>query len=55
MLPSNAKIISIKEKMATGGETKKGGKGGIMVLAKKIRKEGESWQDALKRAGQQLK
>jgi len=26
-----------------------------MVLAKKIRKEGESWKDALKRAGQQLK
>jgi hypothetical protein len=44
-----------KDKIATGGETKKDGKGGIMVLAKKIRKEGESWQDALKRAGQQLK
>jgi len=44
-----------KDKIATGGETKKGGKGGIMTLAKKIRKEGESWQDALKRAGQQLK
>ena len=73
MLPSNAKIISIKEKMATGGtlfknrvkpisqkmssgaEVKKSNKGGIMVLAKQIRKEGESWKDALKRAGQQLK
>ena len=44
-----------KNKMNTGGATKKGGQGGIMVLAKKIRKEGESWQDALKRAGQQLK
>ena len=54
-LPSIAKIISIKEKMGTGGATKKGGQGGIMVLAKKIRKEGESWKDALKRAGQQLK
>jgi len=47
--------VKANQKMATGGETKKGGKGGIMVLAKKIRKEGESWQDALKRAGQQLK
>jgi len=73
MLPSNAKIVSIKEKMATGGtifknrvkptsqkmssgaEVKKGNRGGVMVLAKKIRKDGESWKDALKRAGQQLK
>jgi len=47
--------VKANQKMATGGETKKGGKGGIMVLAKQIRKEGESWQDALKRAGQQLK
>jgi len=47
--------VKANQKMASGGETKKGGKGGIMVLAKKIRKEGESWQDALKRAGQQLK
>jgi hypothetical protein len=47
--------VASKYKFASGGETKKGGKGGIMVLAKKIRKEGESWQDALKRAGQQLK
>jgi hypothetical protein len=47
--------VKANQKMATGGETKKSGKGGIMVLAKKIRKEGESWQDALKRAGQQLK
>jgi hypothetical protein len=55
MLPSNAKIISIKEKMASGTAVKKSGNGSIMVLAKKIRKDGESWQDALKRAGQQLK
>jgi hypothetical protein len=47
--------VKANQKMATGGETKKGGQGGIMVLAKKIRKEGESWKDALKRAGQQLK
>ena len=47
--------VKANQKMATGGATKKGGQGGIMVLAKKIRKEGESWQDALKRAGQQLK
>jgi hypothetical protein len=47
--------IKAMQKMNTGGATKKGGKGGIMVLAKQIRKEGESWQDAVKRAGQQLK
>jgi hypothetical protein len=47
--------IKANQKMATGGATKKGGQGGIMVLAKQIRKEGESWKDALKRAGQQLK
>jgi len=43
------------EKCETGTEVKKGVKGGIMTLAKKIRKDGESWQDAVKRAGQQLK
>ena len=47
--------VKASQKMTTGGQTKKGGQGGIMVLAKKIRKDGESWQDALKRAGQQLK
>jgi hypothetical protein len=47
--------VKAMQKMNTGGATKKGGKGGIMVLAKQIRKEGESWQDAVKRAGQQLK
>jgi excinuclease ABC subunit A len=39
----------------SGAEVKKTNRGGVMVLAKKIRKEGESWKDALKRAGQQLK
>ena len=48
------KHLSTK-KMASGAEVKKGNKGGVMTLAKQIRKEGESWQDALKRAGQQLK
>jgi hypothetical protein len=43
------------EKCESGTELKKGVKGGIMTLAKKIRKDGESWQDAVKRAGQQLK
>jgi hypothetical protein len=51
-------ILSVKileEKMSSGAEVKKANRGGVMVLAKKIRKEGESWKDALKRAGQQLK
>jgi DNA repair protein RadC len=52
---ANGGKVKANQKMATGGETKKGAKGGIMVLAKQIRKNGESWQDALKRAGQQLK
>jgi hypothetical protein len=47
--------VKSSQKMVTGGATKKSGNGSIMVLAKKIRKDGESWQDALKRAGQQLK
>jgi hypothetical protein len=47
--------VKAMQKMNTGGATKKGGKGGIMVLAKKIRKDGEKWTDAVKRAGQQLK
>lgn len=44
-----------KQNVKTGATEKKGNRGGVMVLAKKIRKEGESWKDALKRAGQQLK
>jgi hypothetical protein len=43
-----------KEKIMTGGKTKKGN-GGAMLLAKKIRKDGESWNDAVKRAWAQLK
>jgi hypothetical protein len=49
-------------KKATGGEVKpksnrKGGKsvGEIAALAKQIRKEGEKWTDAIKRASAQLK
>jgi len=40
------------KKMAKGGVTSRGG---IMLLAKQIRKENESWKDALKRAGEQLR
>jgi hypothetical protein len=47
--------VKASQKMTTGGATKKGGKGGIMILAKQIRKDGEKWTDAVKRAGQQLK
>jgi hypothetical protein len=47
--------VKANQKMASGGETKKGARGGIMTLAKKIRKDGEKWTDAVKRAGQQLK
>ncbi len=39
-------------KMSGGGKTKRGGS---MVLAKQIRKEGESWASALKRANEQIK
>ena len=47
--------VKLMKKAESGAEVKKGNKGGVMTLAKQIRKEGESWQDALKRAGQQLK
>ena len=40
-------------KMSGGGSTTK--RGGAMVLAKQIRKDGESWQSALKRANEQIK
>lgn len=43
-----------KEKMMSGGKTKKGN-GEAMLLAKKIRKDGEKWTDAVKRAWLQLK
>lgn len=39
-------------KMSKGGSTKRGG---AMQLAKEIRKEGESWQSALKRANEQIR
>jgi hypothetical protein len=39
-------------KMSGGGKTKRGG---AMILAKQIRKEGESWASALKRANEQMK
>ena len=47
--------MKMMKKAESGAEVKKSNKGGVMVLAKQIRKEGESWKDALKRAGQQLK
>lgn len=47
--------MKMMKKAESGAEVKKGNRGGVMVLAKKIRKEGESWKDALKRAGEQLK
>ncbi len=39
-------------KMSKGGSTKRGG---AMQLAKEIRKEGESWASALKRANEQIR
>lgn len=39
-------------KMSGGGSTKRGG---AMQLAKQIRKDGESWQSALKRANEQMR
>lgn len=39
-------------KMSKGGSTKRGG---AMVLAKQIRKNGESWASALKRANEQMR
>lgn len=47
--------VKAMQKAESGVAVKKGNRGGVMVLAKKIRKDGESWKDALKRAGQQLK
>jgi hypothetical protein len=49
------RVKPMSQKMSSGAEVKKANRGGVMVLAKKIRKDGESWKDALKRAGQQLK
>jgi hypothetical protein len=47
--------VKAMQKAESGTSVKKETRGGVMVLAKKIRKDGESWKDALKRAGQQLK
>lgn len=47
--------VKTMKKAESGTTVKKGNRGGVMVLAKQIRKQGESWKDALKRAGQQLK
>ena len=47
--------VKAMQKAESGTSVKKETRSGIMVLAKKIRKDGESWKDALKRAGQQLK
>ena len=41
-----------KKSYGKGGSTKRGG---AMQLAKQIRKEGESWQSALKRANEQIR
>ena len=49
------RVKPTSQKMSSGAEVKKTNRGGVMLLAKKIRKDGESWKDALKRAGQQLK
>ena len=47
--------VKAMQKAESGASVKKTNRGGVMLLAKQIRKEGESWKDALKRAGQQLK
>jgi len=47
--------VKAMQKAESGASVKKGNRGGVMVLAKKIRKDGESWKDAMKRASQQLK
>jgi hypothetical protein len=47
--------VKAMQKAESGTQVKKGGQGAIMILAKKIRKDGEKWTDAVKRAGQQLK
>lgn len=47
--------VKAMQKAESGASVKKTNRGGVMVLAKQIRKVGESWKDALKRAGQQLK
>lgn len=48
----NTVLPNSKGKTSKGGSTKRGG---AMQLAKQIRKEGESWQSALKRANEQMR
>jgi hypothetical protein len=55
---NNYFAIAEKRKMATSGSTKRKPKtasNNTMVLAKQIRKEGESWASALKRAKEQIR
>jgi hypothetical protein len=49
---SGSQKVKNDNKRVNGGSTKRGSS---MQLAKQIRKEGESWQDALKRANEQLR
>ena len=45
--------LSNSKSYSGGGSTTK--RGGAMQLAKQIRKDGESWQSALKRANEQMR
>jgi hypothetical protein len=47
--------VKLMKKAESGTEVKKGNRGGVMLLAKKIRRDGEKWTDAVKRASQELK
>jgi hypothetical protein len=47
--------VKLMKKAESGAEVKKGNRGGVMLLAKKIRRDGEKWTDAVKRASQELK
>jgi hypothetical protein len=47
--------VKLMKKAESGAELKKSNQGAVMLLAKKIRKEGEKWTDAVKRAGLELK
>jgi hypothetical protein len=48
----NVILPKSKSKMSGGGSTKRGG---AMQLAKQIRKDGESWKSALKRANEEIR
>lgn len=52
LLASKISTSKSKKEYAGGGSTKRGG---AMQLAKQIRKDGESWQSALKRANEQMR